>query len=395
MAKTRRLEHLLEAPWALFPQTLTRIVEWGRAEVQVDPSTIVALDGSHDVAPRVGSVAVIPVYGVIEHHSDWLMELFGGTSVDGLRESLRGALNDPDVKAIVLDIDSPGGTVAGITELAAEIREARGGAKPIIAAANAFAASAAYWLASQADELVVTPSGQVGSIGVYAVPQDLSGMLEQMGVDVTLVSAGPHKTEGNEFEPLSDEAREALQERVDASYNQFVGDVAAGRRVSAEQVKTDFGGGRVLSSKKALAAGMVDRIETLGETIQRLGKASARRRIGMAAAASAESDLPFHSLLDEYVEWGTYLLEHATTRASLRAKVGRRAFSETTDTALRSIRDGLDALLAVDSPEPASAPSPTVDSPAPVAPSTPLPAAQPRRVSDQEWLALLHQETIR
>ena len=189
---------------------------------------------------------MIPVYGVIEHRSDWMMEMFGGVSVDGLREALRAELDDPAVRAVVLDIDSPGGSIAGVTELAAEIRAARGGAKPIVAVANTLAASAAYWLASQADQVSVTPSGHVGSIGVYAIHQDVSKMMDEMGVTMTIISAGEHKTEGNEFEPLSDEARADIQARVDASYQQFLSDVAEGRKVTTGQVEADYGGGRVL-----------------------------------------------------------------------------------------------------------------------------------------------------
>jgi ClpP class serine protease len=184
---------LYESPWAILPSTLSRIVDWGQS-ASVDASKVVALDGPHDGATRLGTVSILPVYGVIEHRSDWMLEMFGGVSVDGLRESLRAELNDPSVKAVVLDIDSPGGTVAGVTELAAEIRGARGGAKPIIAVANTLAASAAYWLASQADELVVTPSGHVGAIGIYTVHQEGSRMLDEMGITTTIVSAGEHKT---------------------------------------------------------------------------------------------------------------------------------------------------------------------------------------------------------
>lgn len=284
MPQPRRshLETILGSPWALFPQTLTRIVEWGRAETAVDPSAIVALNGMHDDRTRMGQVAIVPIYGVIEHHSDWMLELFGGTSVDSIRDALRAALADPDVKAIVLDVDSPGGSVMGITELAAEIREVRGGAKPIVAVANAFMASAAAWLGFQADEVVASPSAQVGSIGIYAVHQDLSRMLDEMGVTISLVSAGPHKTEGNEFEPLSEDARADLQERVDATYAQFLADVAAGRRVAVDQVRDEYGGGRLMTARKALGVGMIDRIETLAETVARLGRAGGRRRV-MAA----------------------------------------------------------------------------------------------------------------
>lgn len=381
------IKAMLETPWAILPAALSQIAERIRTP-RAGP--VVQLDGPHGGATRVGAVSIIPVYGVIEHRSDWMMEMFGdGTSIAGLREALAAELNDPAVKAVVLDIDSPGGTVAGMTELAAELRASRGGSKPIVAVADTLAASAAYWLACQCDEVVVTPSGSVGSIGVYSVHADISGMLAQDGIAVTLISAGEHKTEGNQFEPLSDSARADIQARVDASYQQFLADVASGRRVTAGKVEADFGGGRVLVAKAALAAGMVDRVATLAETVRRLDRASSGSRRGMAAeepeveiVAEDAALPPFHERLAEIVG-------HAQERARLRAKEGRPAFSTTTERALRSIRDSLDALLAPVDP---AAPAEPVEPVAAVEPVKPVVPASPRFHSDDEWLAYL-QET--
>ena len=379
---------IAESPWALHPQTLARIVEWG-ANPERSAAGVVPMDGSHNSGTRVGSVSIIPVYGVIEHRSDWMTEMLGGTSVDGIRAALAADLADPAVKSIVLDIDSPGGTVAGLTELASDIRSARGGSKPIVAVANAFAASAAYWIAAQADEIVATPSAQVGSVGVYAVHQDVSRMLDEMGVTTTLVSAGPHKVDGNEFEPLSDAAREDIQTRVDASYQQFLADVAAGRRVSVGQVEEKYGGGRVLTARKALAAGMVDRVESMSATLGRLSSTTGRRRAMTAEAdgpeisAEADDTAPFALRIDALAAEAEAVAEHARERARLRGKEGRAAFSTATERALRTIHDALGELLALDDP-----------APAPLAPVEPVPtvvqppiAANPyRHLSDDEWL---------
>jgi signal peptide peptidase SppA len=375
---------LLESPWALLPRTLSRIAAYLRSpDPRGDAHGVLALSGPEEGARRAGSVSLIDVYGVIENHSDLWLELFGGTSIEGLRAQLAAELADPNVSAIVLEFDSPGGSVAGVTELASEIRGLRGGAKPVVAAVNTMCASAAYWLASQCDEVVCTPSGSVGSIGIYLVHEDDSRMLDEMGVTVSLISAGPHKTEGNPFEPLTDEARAALQERVDASYAQFTADVAAGRRVTASQVESDFGGGRVLPAKAAKAAGMVDRIETLGQTVGRLsrrGGASGRRMAADdltpdLAAAEPESDddpIPFAERLAAVAAEAEGLAAHARERARLRAKEGRPAFSTTTERSLRSIRGAVDELLALDEPAPDPAPQAPVE-PAPAAP-TPKPA---------------------
>jgi signal peptide peptidase SppA len=243
---------------------------------------------------------VIPLTGVLTPRYSFLSYLFGGGGglVD-FRDAFREALNSPDVGAIVLDVDSPGGLIDLVPETAAEIRDARG-TKPIVAVANTMAASGAYWIAAQADELVVTPSGSVGSIGVYMVHEDWSGFNEQQGIQPTYISAGKYKTEGNPDEPLSDEARADWQQEVDDLYAMFVADVAAGRGVTAEQVRDGYGEGRTLLADRALAAGMVDRVDTIETVIGALlvpgstGGAAARagRASDRAAAAPRPPRLP-------------------------------------------------------------------------------------------------------
>jgi signal peptide peptidase SppA len=398
------LQAMLGVPWAILPSTLRQIVDAARSGVVLQGS---AINDQRPVgaATRTGAVSVIPVHGAIEHRSDWIAEMLGtGASVETLREAIRAELANPAVKAIVLDVDSPGGSVAGITELAAEIRAARGGPKPIVAVANTMAASAAYWLAASCDEMVATPSAQVGAIGIYAVHEDVSRMLDSLGVTMTIVSAGPHKVDGNEFEPLSDEARADIQKRVDSTYDQFIEDVAAGRRVSADQVRADFGGGRVLTAKEALKAGMVDRIGTLSATVQRLALSSGPVSRRMAAtglgpdlegAADPGEDggdvIPFSIQLATAADALAEMIERATTRAALRSSEGRPAYSTTTEHALRTIRGAVDALLEPDDPA-ASEPAPAgPDDPAPGPSTPPFAAIPPRFHSRDEWLR--HLET--
>jgi signal peptide peptidase SppA len=269
-------------PWALMPERLAELVQYGR-DLAVR-GTQLAVERSDTGAVHVGPVAVIPLYGLIEHRADWIHELLGGSSIESLRRMLHAELADQSVRAVVIDVDSPGGVAYGVPEMAAEIRSLRGGGKPIVAVANSMAASAAYWIASQADEVVVTPSGSVGSIGVYSVHQEVSRFLEELGITTTVISAGEHKTEANEYEPLSDDARGMLQERVDTFYGMFTADVAKGRRTTAAKVEADFGGGRVVMARKAINAGMVDRVETIEATIARLASGPAtQRRLGAAS----------------------------------------------------------------------------------------------------------------
>jgi signal peptide peptidase SppA len=199
-----------------------------------------------------------------------LDDISGGTSSEGFARQFQAAVRDDAIKAVVMDVDSPGGPVFGATELSSMIRAARG-TKPIIAHVNARAASKAYWIASAADEIVVTASGEVGSIGVLGIHEDVSGALEQMGVRKTIVSAGKFKADGNPYEPLSDESQARIQAKVDAEYDRFVRDVAENRNVSVATVRDGFGEGDMVSAADAVSMGMADKIATLDETLQRFG----------------------------------------------------------------------------------------------------------------------------
>lgn len=223
-----------------------------------------------------GGVTVINLRGVITPYSSLLsLLLFGsGAGLNVFRANLRAALANDDVSTIVLNIDSPGGRGDLVSETADEIAAA---GKPIIAVANTLCASAAYWIAAAADEVIVTPSGYVGSVGAYRLHEDWSGFNEQMGIDPTYVYAGEYKVEGNIDNPLSAEARQAWQEDIDDCYAMFVNAVAKGRGVKASVVKSDYGQGRVVRAKNALAAGMVDRVATLEQTLGRVMDKPSRR----------------------------------------------------------------------------------------------------------------------
>ncbi len=257
------LTEMYQVPWAILPGHLAGML------ASVASGATSAASPPVRAAARVGKIAVIPIMGPISQRLGMVSLFFGGTAIEGLRATLGQALADPDVAAIILDVDSPGGTVSGVPELANDIHGARG-IKPIVAVANTLAASAAYWLASSADELIVSPSGEVGSIGVFALHENLKGMLTQRGVEITPIVAGKYKLEGNPFEPLGETARQAIQDRVNEYYEMFVATVARNRGVTPSDVRNGFGEGRVVGPKQAVATGMADRIATMDETIARL-----------------------------------------------------------------------------------------------------------------------------
>ena len=277
------MQAVIETPWAILPGKLAIIqslLTLRAAGHRLTAEEIRAqIQGARPQSGPIqagNGIAVIPIVGTIIPRGDMLMESSGAVSTQRIAAAFRSAMSNPDVGSIILDMDSPGGQVGGVDELATEIFQARG-QKRIVAVANHLAASAAYWLATAADEVVVSPSGEVGSIGVFAMHQDISQALESEGVKVNLIAAGKYKTEGNPFEPLNEESRAAIQGRVDDYYQMFAGAVARNRGVKRAEVVGGFGEGRVVGAKQAVVLGMADRVATLDETIERLrGKSRGR-----------------------------------------------------------------------------------------------------------------------
>ena len=294
-----RYGHILAAitsvPWAILPVKMEAIAEFiaiKAAGGNISSSDVAAVVGAARGGGAVaagGGVMVIPVVGTITPRADLMSEWSGGTTTRGVALALRQALADPEVGSIVLDIDSPGGNVYGVEEVAAEIYSARN-SKPIVAVANSLMASAAYWIGAAASEVWVAPSGEAGSIGVLAAHEDVSAALEAQGVRVNLISAGKYKVEGNPYEPLGDEARGAIQKRVDEYYAAFTTAVARYRGATPEAVRDGFGEGRVVGAREAVKVGLADRVGTLDQAVARsaeLARKAQRERGQRAERRSA------------------------------------------------------------------------------------------------------------
>lgn len=219
----------------------------------------------HSKANDEGAVAVIPIKGVLTQSGG----CGGGNTCEQIGEWVEAAAGDNGIKAIVLDVDSPGGSVFGVQETGEKIRQARE-AKPVFAVANSMMASAAYWLASQATKIVGTPGADIGSIGVIMVHADYSAFLDKEGVKFSFITSSKHKAEGNWAEPLTEDARAHMQMRVDDYHSTFVDAVAKGRTVTKSLVNNDFGQGRMFGAAKAKDIGMIDKIGTLASTVNRL-----------------------------------------------------------------------------------------------------------------------------
>lgn len=287
------LELVRQRPWAILPETFTVIRDivdrHRKGELLSDVEVRERVAGARaQSGPRQGQtmgagVAIIPLYGPIVPKAGLLTDMSGATSVQSFMSAVRQAVSDSEVKAIVLDVDSPGGLIDLVPEAAAELRDMRG-SKPIVAVADTLMASAAYWLACQADEVVASPSSNVGSIGVYTEHDDISVAMELAGVKPTLISAGKFKTEGNEFEPLSDEAMRHIQSLIDDAYGLFVADVAKARGATPDAVRNGFGQGRLLTARGSVTEGLADRVDTLDATIKRMIWVAARSKPAAAFA---------------------------------------------------------------------------------------------------------------
>ena len=184
-------------------------------------------------------VAVIPVCGALVHKFDWVAAWCGLTSYDRLIGMVEQAAADPEVDGIWLDIDSPGGEVAGLFDVADELyalSQAGGGPKPIWAMLTESAYSAAYALASQCDRIVVPRTGGCGSIGVIVMHQDESKFWDDRGIKITLLTAGEHKADGNRFEKLPKAVADRVLTEIEDVRSLFADTVARGRDVAREAV---------------------------------------------------------------------------------------------------------------------------------------------------------------
>lgn len=230
-------------------------------------------------------IGIIPVMGPIDQRTSPELEKSGGTPCDFIGAAFDALLQNPAIGAIVLRMDTPGGSVSGIEELASKIVKARG-QKPIYAHVDSMAASAGYWLASAADMIVCTPGGEVGSVGVFIAHVDQSAALEQDGLSVTLIHAGKNKVEFSPYAPLSDDAKAELQGRVNDIYSRFTGALSSNLNVPIAKVRSDFGEGRTVSAQKALSLGMVHRVLSWDDFISKLmGGASQPANSSKASAA--------------------------------------------------------------------------------------------------------------
>jgi protease-4 len=248
-------------PWAINDETLSaiwRAVSEGvplaqpRAHDRFDDAQEAREEADANDIPVTGFTRVIPVFGIIGKHLSEMEMDCGGCSADKVSALLTAADRDPDCERIVLAFHSPGGTVTGIPELAAKIRDV-GTRKPVIAYTDGMCCSAALWLASQADTFLVSPSSMVGSVGVRCMVLDQSERLAKEGIKAESITSGKYKDMGANHRPMTDDERKMLQARVDSIGKAFRAALTASRTIASEDME-----GQTFSGEEAVAKGFAD-----------------------------------------------------------------------------------------------------------------------------------------
>ena len=263
------LHKFAQTPWAIDPsmfEVFTNVFN-NKFEGNLLKTTKVKDDKEpltqYEITPN--GTAIIGMEGVILKKKMMMEGASGLESTLDIESSIDKALNDTNVKLIILSIDSPGGSVDGVAELSDYIYSIRG-KKPIWALANGSMASAAYWIGSACDKVFCYTTSVVGSIGVYMMHVDQSKANEADGIKITYIKAGQFKTVGNPHEPLSDADKDVLQSRVNYIYDLFISAVARNRNVDKAKVQS-FAEGKCYIGEQAVAVGLVDEISALGDLV--------------------------------------------------------------------------------------------------------------------------------
>lgn len=294
MSLLRILGKIRSEPWAITDQYMQTILEIADRQ-NMSPEQVAKelgrpLQNTYDVELRDG-VAILPVSGPLFRYANLFTAISGATSYELLARDFEAALNNPQVRSILLAIDSPGGEANGVSEFADQVFQARG-TKPVVAYVGGMAASAAYWIASAADEIVVGDTALLGSIGTVMTITDTRARDEKNGVRTYEVvsSQSPYKRN----DPATPEGRLRYQALVDSLSEVFVNKVASYRGVDPATVLSDFGQGDVFVGQAAVAAGLADRTGSFEGVLSELasGGYTGPAKSG-AAASGSETEVPF------------------------------------------------------------------------------------------------------
>lgn len=277
---------VMNNPWAVTPEKFAQIQEVYQRHIngeqltskEIEAKIGVFLPKDDDAPPFeiIDGVAVIPIEGVIAKKMNMFTRISGGVSTELIGQDIQDAVNNPEVNAIILKIDSPGGTVDGTQELANLIFEARD-QKPIVAFSDGMMASAAVWIGTAAHQVIIAgPTVAVGSIGVVATHTDISRAEEMRGIKTTEITSSKLKRATSSLKPLSESGEQVLSERVNAIHEIFVGDIAKFRGRTIEDVQTNMADGRMFMGQDAIDRGLVDSMMSLTELLGKFSQTNAQ-----------------------------------------------------------------------------------------------------------------------
>ena len=241
-----------------------------RSYYQDEQQSAAKYQGYEYMVDTYGSVASVNIKGSLISQSSWLSRLVGLTGYDEIQNAVTAAAQEPGIDNILLDIDSPGGSVNGVAETGNLIRTIDETVMPVSSFTSGQMASAAYWLGSSAREIHATEMASIGSIGVIAVHQEYSKAMEKEGIKPTVFTAGEHKGRGNPYEPLSAADKTYIQEKVDGAYGFFVNAVAENRGLTADYVKENAANGKDFFATEAIGVGLIDRINSFQDVVKLL-----------------------------------------------------------------------------------------------------------------------------
>lgn len=353
----RVLSRIKSMPWAIDRDALEQILAIAERENE-SPQAVAAklgrpLENTYDVEYRDG-VAILPVAGPLFRYANLFTMISGATSYDLLARDFNAAVADPKVEAIVLNIDSPGGEANGVSEFADMIFAARG-KKPIVAYVGGQASSAAYWIASSADEIVADEIAVLGSIGAIMSVQDTREADAKAGkkrYDI-VSSQSPDKR----LDPATDDGRAKLQALVDSLADVFVDKVARNRGVDRKTVLSDYGRGGVFVGQAAVKAGLADRLGSFEAVVAELqaGRRGQATRSGANAGAHSEeismSDIngaPAAETLPETMTAAQVAEHYPETAEALRAEGREAAAADLRAEGVQAERERIRSILAHD-----------------------------------------------
>jgi protease-4 len=275
MKLIRIMSALMSEPWVILPSQHAVLVDavkkhlaMGKSEIKAEDDPLMALLAKEDdpLIERRGNIAIVKMCGVMGQHLSSLDMACGGVDVGLVGRAIDEAIADPVIKGIALFVDSPGGVVSGVPELAAKIRDACA-VKPIIAYTDSQICSGAIWATAGADEIYATQSALIGSIGAYCAFLDRSKAYEMNGLKMERIRSGKLKGAGMDGMSLSDDERAAFQARTDGIGERF----RAWVRECRPGVNEDAMQGQAMYGYDGVEAGLIDGIKTESEVLAHLG----------------------------------------------------------------------------------------------------------------------------